>query len=128
MPNNTALALYFGDIKNDEGHPRDGILFYSNAGKNITETDKERVIETEETGKKDDHEDEDHHEHEEWAEDLGPFGMSDVTWGIGSNSLKNVTADLSMYNITGEITITAYRPFTTVDDDDFKFKCPEIVV
>ena len=54
--------------------------------------------------------------------------MSDVTWGIGSNSLKNVTADLSMYNITGEITITAYRPFTTVDDDDFKFKCPEIVV
>ena len=59
MPNNTALALYFGDIKNDEGHPRDGILFYSNAGKNITETD----IETEETGKKDDHEDKDHHEH-----------------------------------------------------------------
>ena len=66
MPNNTALALYFGDIKNDEGHPRDGILFYSNAGKNITETDKELQykpdIETEETGKKDDHEDEDHHE------------------------------------------------------------------
>lgn len=49
MPNNTALAIYFGDLKNDKGHPRDGILFYSNAGKNFTELD----LETAETGKTD---------------------------------------------------------------------------
>lgn len=31
---------------------------------------------------------------------------------------------MSKYDLTGEITITAYRPFTTIDDDDFKFTCP----
>ena len=51
MPNNTALAIYFGDILKDQSHPRDGILFYSNAGKNITELDDETAENQKKSGK-----------------------------------------------------------------------------
>ena len=30
MPNNTALAIYFGNTLKDINHPTDGILFYAN--------------------------------------------------------------------------------------------------
>ncbi len=51
MPNNTALALYFGDLLTDQSHPRDGILFYANAAKNTVETDIQTAAEKEKEAK-----------------------------------------------------------------------------
>lgn len=93
MPNNTALALQFGDMIKDTDHPRDGILFYSNAAKNITEIDDE----TESKKDHNDHKDKDENNHtpHKFAEDLSSFGITDVATGDASDALKFVTNDTS---------------------------------
>ena len=142
MPNNTALALYFGDLLTDQSHPRDGILFYANAAKNTVETDIQTAAEKEKeakeaqaksgtaaaaitktTAKKE--EKKKGHKHTKWAEDLNSFGETDVQSGQ-ADQLRNVTADTSQYALTGMITITAYRPLDSIDDDDFRFVCSKI--